>query len=91
MRGLLWRFSIVALFATTLGVQISSPLKVIYIDWENINWNTPQDTVLAAAEAGFNVVIISFYLSGSGPTGRDTFSFYFIFKIRKIWLKHGRV
>jgi len=46
------------------SLSLSYPLKVIYIDWENINWNAPQQTVLDTVNAGFNVVIIAFYLSG---------------------------
>jgi len=37
-----------------------------YIDYKNINWNAPQDTVLAAFNSGWNVIILSFWLSGSG-------------------------
>ena len=46
--------------------SISLP-KAVYIDWENINWNNPEQTLLAASDAGFNVIILAFYLS-SGVT-----------------------
>eukprot|EP01103_Thecamoeba_quadrilineata_P003252 TRINITY_DN13049_c0_g1_i1.p1 TRINITY_DN13049_c0_g1~~TRINITY_DN13049_c0_g1_i1.p1 ORF type:complete len:340 (+),score=64.76 TRINITY_DN13049_c0_g1_i1:44-1021(+) len=57
------------LFNETLYEQIrnpSSPLKVMYIDYQGINWNAPQQTVQQAVQAGFNVIILSFLL-GSGP------------------------
>jgi chitinase len=45
---------------------LGSPIKALYIDWRNIDWNGPQNTVLAVSNAGYNVVILAFYLSGSG-------------------------
>ena len=45
----------------------SPPLIATYIDWRDINWLAPQDTVLAAVRAGFNCVILSFLLT-TGPT-----------------------
>jgi hypothetical protein len=42
------------------------PMKAIYIDYKNINYNSPEKTVTAAADAGFNVIILAFFLS-SGP------------------------
>jgi len=47
---------------------LPSPLKVIYIDYEIINWNAPEQTVLAASNAGFNVIILAFWLSATGAT-----------------------
>jgi len=44
-------------------IIVGRPIKAIYIDW-HLNWNTPQQSVLDAVNAGFNVIIISFYLSG---------------------------
>jgi len=52
---------------TLLGnVSIAGAYRVIYIDFRNVNWNNPEQTVLAAVTTGFNVVILAFYLSGSG-------------------------
>jgi len=48
------------------AVAVPSPAKVLYIDWRNINWNNPEQTLLDCVDAGFNVVILAFYLSGSG-------------------------
>jgi len=44
-------------------VALSGPLKVIYIDWRDINWNQPQQTLLDASASGYNVLIMAFYLS----------------------------
>jgi len=51
----------------TPAIAVGSPVKAIYIDW-HLNWNAPDQTLLQAVNAGYNVIIISFYLSGSGPT-----------------------
>jgi len=51
------------------SVNVTQPLKVIYIDQPD-GWSSPQEiagTVTAAVDAGFNVVILAFYLT-SGPT-----------------------
>eukprot|EP00696_Hemimastix_kukwesjijk_P010820 gnl/Hemi2/23622_TR7927_c0_g1_i1.p1 gnl/Hemi2/23622_TR7927_c0_g1~~gnl/Hemi2/23622_TR7927_c0_g1_i1.p1 ORF type:complete len:437 (+),score=0.11 gnl/Hemi2/23622_TR7927_c0_g1_i1:33-1313(+) len=42
------------------------PLKAVYIGYKGINWGSPGDTVIAAAQAGFNVIILAFLLQ-SGP------------------------
>lgn len=49
------------------GIAVPSPVKAIYIDYKNINWNAPQQTVLEASNAGWNVIILAFYLSGGNP------------------------
>ncbi len=41
--------------------------KVIYIDLID-DWNKPEQTILAASAAGFNVINLAFYLSATGPT-----------------------
>jgi len=45
------------------AISVGSPIKAIYVDW-HLNWNAPQQSVLDAIDAGYNVIIISFYLSG---------------------------
>jgi chitinase len=45
-----------------IGVTPGKPIKAIYVDW-HLNWNAPQQSILDAVNAGFNVIIISFYLS----------------------------
>jgi len=49
------------------SIELGSPVKAIYIDW-HLNWNAPDQSLLQAVNAGYNVIIISFYLSASGPT-----------------------
>jgi len=54
---------LVALFVQLApAVQIGSPIKAIYIDW-HLDWSAPQSSLLSAVNDGYNVVIISFYLS----------------------------
>lgn len=48
---------------TNKVVPLSAPLKVIYIDYKDINYNLPQDTLYNASAAGFNVLIMGFYLT----------------------------
>lgn len=48
------------------ALQISGPVKAIYIDYQGINWSAPAGTVKQAADAGFNLIILSFYLM-AGP------------------------
>jgi len=55
-----------AIKSSLINSTLAAPVKVIYIDWRNINWNNPELTVLEAVDAGFNLVILAFYLSGSG-------------------------
>jgi len=55
------------------GIPLSSqatvphPIKAIYIDYKGINWNAPEQTVLDALNAGWNVIILAFYLSSGTP------------------------
>jgi chitinase len=58
--------------ASSVVNAIQAPYKVIYIDFRNVNWNNGAQTVLDAVDAGFNVVILAFYLSGSGPADMAT-------------------
>jgi chitinase len=46
---------------------VQAPYKVIYIDFRNVNWGNGAQTILDAADAGYNVIILAFYLSKSGP------------------------
>lgn len=46
---------------------LPSPLKVVYIDWRDVNWNAPDQNVKDIVNGGYNVVILAFYLT-SGPT-----------------------
>lgn len=39
---------------------INAQKKVIYID--DGNWNSPQDSIIGAANAGFNTIILAFYM-----------------------------
>jgi len=36
--------------------------RVVYIDYQSIDWNNPANTVKAAIDAGFNIVNLAFYL-----------------------------
>jgi len=45
---------------------LAGPKKVIYIDYRGINWSKPEQTVTAAVDGGFNVVILAFWIWGSG-------------------------
>ena len=38
------------------------PVKGVYVDWRDVDWNTPENTVKAAVDAGYNVVYLAFYL-----------------------------
>jgi len=49
------------------AISLGSPVKAIYIDW-HVDWSAPDQSVVQAVNAGYNVIIISFYLSASGPT-----------------------
>lgn len=44
---------------------LPSPRRVLYIDYRDINWNTPTQTVTAAVDAGYNVILLAFLLSTS--------------------------
>jgi len=54
---------VVALVAHSAA--LSPPYKVIYID--DGNWNSPQTSIINAANAGFNVIILAFYMH-TGPS-----------------------
>ena len=41
------------------------PIKAVYIDWRDVNWDAPEATVKAAVDAGYNVLYLAFYLSNS--------------------------
>jgi hypothetical protein len=53
--------------ASSMVSAIQAPYKVIYIDFRNVNWSNGAQTILDAADAGYNVIILAFYLSASGP------------------------
>jgi chitinase len=57
------------LFTTVCGVKspISLPRKVIYIDTTGVNWNDPSQTITSIVDAGYNVIILAFYISNLGP------------------------
>jgi V8-like Glu-specific endopeptidase/chitinase len=42
--------------------SMPSPAKIIYIDWRAIDWNAPQNNVIQAVDAGYNIIILAFYL-----------------------------
>lgn len=50
-----------------LHITTPQPVKAVYIDWRDVNWNDPSQNVKAIADAGFNVIILAFLLV-SGPT-----------------------
>jgi len=56
---------LLALAFATVAFALSAPYKVIYID--DGNWNSPQTSITNAAEAGFNVIILAFYMH-TGPS-----------------------
>jgi len=55
---------LVALLLIPLALS-AGPRKVIYID--DGNWNSPQTSIIGAANAGFNVIILAFYMH-TGPS-----------------------
>ena len=42
--------------------KINGPVKAIYIDYKGINWNNGSQVIYQAIDAGYNLVIIAFYL-----------------------------
>jgi len=65
------RYPVVALFvvaslyfAGVATIAVPQPIKALYIDYQGINWNAPEETVLSAFNSGWNVIILAFYLSG---------------------------
>jgi len=47
-------------------LTLGSPIKAIYVDW-HVNWSAPAQTIIDAANSGYNVVIIAFWLSSGTP------------------------
>lgn len=47
------------------AVVLPSPRRVLYIDYRDINWNSPTETVTNAVAAGYNVILLGFLLSTS--------------------------
>lgn len=61
-------FLFVLLIGTVMSIpNLTFPLKAIYVDvgWD---WNNPANTIQAVCDSGYNVVILPFYLSSTGPT-----------------------
>ena len=48
-------------------MTINGPPKVMYIDSDGVNWNSPDQTVISMVQAGYNIIILSFYISNLGP------------------------
>jgi len=67
MQKLLLATLLLSCIAGIVSFKATPPYKVIYVDWRNVNYNNPGQTILGAVDAGFNVVILAFYLTG-GPT-----------------------
>jgi chitinase len=44
-----------------------APIIATYIDWRDVNWVHVEQTILAALDGGFNVIILAFQLA-TGPT-----------------------
>jgi chitinase len=55
-----------ALRARGEAVTTPQPVRAVYIDWRDVDWVHPNATVVSAVDAGFNVVILAFWLSTSG-------------------------
>jgi hypothetical protein len=47
----------------------SSPIKGISINGRDLDWEQPDNTILAALAAGFNYISVTFLESGGTPTG----------------------
>jgi chitinase len=54
--------SATVLTAAQTPTPSSIPAKVIYVDWRGIDWAAPQNNVIQAVDAGFNIIILAFYL-----------------------------
>jgi hypothetical protein len=50
----------------TSSAKITGPVKAIYIDYQGFSWANPTDAIKSVADAGFNLIILAFYLN-SGP------------------------
>ena len=50
-----------------LHLRTPAPIIATYIDWREVNWSHPEQTLLKALSAGFNVIILAFQLQ-TGPT-----------------------
>ncbi len=46
-------------------ISVPHPIKTVYIDWRDINWNAPDQTVTSAVDGGFNVVVLAFFMGGA--------------------------
>lgn len=44
----------------------TAPLKVVYIDYRDVDWSDASVTIRAAIDAGYNVVNMGFFMSSSG-------------------------
>lgn len=62
----LFLFSLLALVASASVIQLPAIKKVIYVDYQPVNWNNPADTTNALVDMGYNVIILAFWLN-SGP------------------------
>jgi chitinase len=49
-----------------LHISTPSPVRSLYVDWRDVNWNAPNSTIVGAVDAGWNVVILAFWLSSTG-------------------------
>ena len=57
-----------AAYLTSIGYPTApAPLKVVYIDWRDVNWNDMSVTVRAACAQGWNLIILSFWMGSAGP------------------------
>lgn len=52
--------------AYNVTANVAQPYKVVYIDYKSIDWSNPSNTVKNAVDAGYNIVILAFYLA-KGP------------------------
>jgi len=59
----LYYLAFISLFI--IFASAAEPRKVIYID--DGNWNSPQTSIIGASNAGFNVIILAFYMH-TGPS-----------------------
>lgn len=46
-------------------VPLEMPIRAIYLN-SNLNWNDPSETFRQAADSGYNVILLAFYLSDVG-------------------------
>lgn len=50
-----------------LHIAQPQPVKAVYMDWRDVDWTHPQNNLVQMANASFNVLIVCFYLSSTGP------------------------